>query len=98
MEHLNPAESPQAFEPGAPVAVVTAEGLDRPLDYRAPSTGARPGDFVEVPLGPRRVLGVVWGGAEGGFDAAKLREVGRVLDAPPLRPAMRSFLARAAEY
>ena len=35
----------------------TADGLDRLLDYRAPAGGARPGDLVEVPLGPRRVLG-----------------------------------------
>ena len=69
-----------------------------PLDYRAPAGGARPGDLVEVPLGPRRVLGLVWGEGSGGFDAAKLRDVARVLDAPPLAPAMREFLARAADY
>ena len=31
------------------------------------------GDFVEVPLGPRRVLGVVWGEADGRFPREKLR-------------------------
>ena len=77
---------------------MTAEGLDRLLDYRAPAGGARPGDLVEVPLGPRRVLGVVWGAGTGDFDAGKLRDVTRVLDAPPLAPAMREFLARAADY
>ena len=46
---------------GTAVAVLTAEGLDRLLDYRAPEGGVGPGDFVEVPLGPRRVLGLVWG-------------------------------------
>ncbi len=86
------------FLAGTVVAVITAEGLDRPLDYRAPAEGTRPGDLVEVPLGPRRVLGVVWGEGSGGFDATKLRDIGRVLDAPPLAPAMCAFLARAAEY
>ena len=77
--------------------MVVEGGLDRPLDYRAPAGGVRPGDLVEVPLGPRRLLGLVWG--EGaGFDAAKLRDVARVLDAPPMAPAMREFLARAADY
>jgi len=54
------------------------------------------GDFVEVPLGPRKVLGVVWGPAEGKFP--KLRTVLRVLDVPPMREELRSFLIRAADY
>ena len=101
MEHPKLLESPpsmRVFAPGEAVAVVTADGLDRLLDYRAPDGGARPGDLVEVPLGPRRVLGLVWGEGQGGFDVAKLRDVTRILDAPPLQPAMRGFLARAAEY
>ena len=67
MEHLKtPASlpgSPVRFGAGTPVAVVTAEGIDRLLDYRAPEGGVAAGDLVEVPLGPRRVLGAVWGEA-----------------------------------
>jgi len=101
MEHVNrpfAAAAEAGFPPGAPVAVVVTEMLDRVLDYRAPAGGARPGDLVEVPLGPRRVLGCVWGPAEGAVPPEKLRDVARVLDLPPLRPAMRDFLARAADY
>jgi len=86
------------FEEGARVAVLTTEPLGRLLDYRAPAGGCSAGDFVEVPLGPRRVPGVVWGPGEGGFDAAKLRAVARVLDAAPMREEMRIFLMRAADY
>ncbi len=96
MEH--PTHSPERFAEGAAVAVVTAEGLDRTLDYRAPEGGVAAGDLVLAPLGPRRVLGVVWGPGEGGFDPAKLRDLAGVVDAAPLRPQMRAFLARAAEY
>ena len=88
----------RVFRAGAAVAVLTAEGLDRLLDYRAPTAGAREGELVEVPLGPRRVLGLVWGDAQGDVDEAKLRDIVRVLDAPPLAAAMRAFLARAADY
>ncbi|WP_299130257.1 primosomal protein N' [uncultured Amaricoccus sp.] len=101
MEHPNhlTAAGPAAdFAEGAAVAVLTAEGLDRLLDYRAPEGGVSVGEFVEAPLGPRRVLGVVWGPGEGGYAPEKLRPIGRVLDAPPLRPAMRAFLIRAADY
>ncbi|MGL4310780.1 MAG: primosomal protein N' [Paracoccaceae bacterium] len=80
------------------MGVLTAEPLGRPFDYIAPEGGVSLGAFVEVPLGPRRVLGVVWGEGEGGFDAAKLRGVARVFDVPPMRDEMREFLARASAY
>ncbi|WP_349768750.1 primosomal protein N' [Rhodobacter sp. NTK016B] len=87
-----------SFAPGQPVAVLTTQPLDRFLDYRAPEGGVRLGDFVEVPLGPRKVLGCVWGEAEGDFPLEKLRPIIRVLDVPPMRDELREFLVRAADY
>ena len=86
------------YEPGDLVGVLTAEPLGRLLDYRAPEGGCGDGDFVEVPLGPRRVLGVVWGKGDGKFDPAKIRPIHRVMDAAPMRAEMRQFLVKAAEY
>ena len=86
------------YSEGALVGVLTTEPLGRILDYRAPEGGCGDGDFVEVPLGPRRVLGVVWGQGEGRFDPAKIRPVTRVLDVPPMRAELRAFLGRAADY
>lgn len=86
------------YSEGDLIGVLTAEPLGRVLDYRAPEGGCCDGAFLEVPLGPRRVLGVVWGPGQGGYDASKLRSAGRVLDAPPMRDEMRAFLIRAAEY
>ena len=77
---------------------MTAQPLDRALDYKAPEGGVFEGAFVEVPLGPRKVLGVVWGAGEGGYDASKIRSVIRVLDAVPMRDEMKVFLKRAADY
>ncbi len=88
----------RVYQAGDLVGVLTTEPLGRVLDYRAPEGGCGDGDFVEVPLGPRRVLGVVWGPGEGKFDPAKIRPVNRVLDARPMRAELRSFLARAADY
>ena len=92
----------QQFGAGDLVGVVIAEALGRALgpvlDYRAPAAGCGTGDFVAVPLGPRQVLGVVWGPGSGGFDPARLRTVIRVLDAPPMSAELRAFLARAADY
>ncbi len=88
----------RVYEAGELVGVLTTEPLGRVLDYKAPEGGCGDGDFVEVPLGPRRVLGVVWGKGEGKFDPARIRPVGRVLDAAPMRAELRAFLARAADY
>ena len=86
------------FTEGALVGVLTAEPLDRVLDYRAPEGGCEIGAFVEVPLGPRRVIGVVWGRGQGGYDPAKIRKIANVVDVAPMRPEMRQFLERAAQY
>lgn len=88
----------RVFETGALIAVLTGEPLGRTLDYRAPEGGCAVGDFVEVPLGPRRVLGVVWGAGVGDYDPAKIRAAYRCLDVAPMRAELRAFLARAAEY
>lgn len=95
-----PSAQPNAkyFEEGALVAVLTTQPLGRLLDYRSPPGGVRLGGLVEVPLGPRRVLGVVWAPGEGSFDPAKIRPVSRVIDLPPMRHETMQFLARAADY
>ena len=56
-----PDTSQDFFEEGTLVGVLTTQPLDRVLDYKAPEGGCWLGAFVEVPLGPRKVLGVVWG-------------------------------------
>ncbi|MFW8596167.1 primosomal protein N' [Cribrihabitans neustonicus] len=86
------------FQEGERVGVLTTQPLDRLLDYRAPAGGCFVGAYVEVPLGPRKVLGVVWGPGAGNFDSAKLRSVNRVLDVAPMRGEMRQFLGKAADY
>ncbi|MEM9796802.1 MAG: primosomal protein N' [Pseudomonadota bacterium] len=92
------ATAPRTFAPGDPLAVLTTQPLDRPLDYRAPDGGVCLGDFVEVPLGPRKVLGVVWGPSEGDWPTEKLRPVLRRLNVPGMSDGMRDFLVRGAAY
>ena len=88
---------PEFYPHGARVAVLTQEVVGI-LDYLAPEGGVWLGQLVVAPLGPRRVMGAVWGPGLGGFDAARLRPVARLVDAPVLRLAMIEFLTRMAEY
>jgi primosomal protein N' (replication factor Y) (superfamily II helicase) len=90
--------SPEFFEEGTLVGVLTAEPLDRVLDYKAPDGGCWMGAYVMVPLGPRQVIGVVWGPGRGDWDPAKIRAVAKVLDVAPMRGEMRDFLIRAGDY
>ena len=89
---------PQFFDEGDLVAVLTSQPLDRMFDYRAPVGGCWQGAFVEVPLGPRKVLGVIWSPGIGDFDYAKIRSVTRVLDVAPMLQSMQEFLRRVADY
>ncbi|MCB1338725.1 MAG: primosomal protein N' [Maritimibacter sp.] len=89
---------PVFFDSGARVAVLTTQPLDRLLTYRAPEGGCWQGAYVEAPLGPRKVMGVVWGAGETGFDASKLRAISKVLDVAPMRGEMAEFLARVGDY
>jgi primosomal protein N' (replication factor Y) len=71
-------------------------------DYRVDDEDVPPpGSFVEVPLGPRRAIGVVWDSAARGgptIEPAKLKPVGRRLPAPPMDPALRRLIDWVAAY
>ncbi|WP_417621888.1 primosomal protein N' [Parasphingorhabdus sp.] len=73
-----------------------------PLDYRVPD-GMRvePGSIVMVPLGPRKVPGVVWE-AESfpveEIDAKKLRPLLELRDVPPLGAPLRRLIEWTADY
>lgn len=83
---------------GAPVAVLVPIPVDRTLDYLAPEGGCAPGDWLEVEIGPRAMLGICWGPGTGEVERAKLRPALRRLDLPPVSDEMRAFLERAADY
>ena len=48
------------------VSVLLPLPIDTPFDYAADELELRAGDYVEVPFGPRQVIGVVWDGAPDG--------------------------------
>jgi primosomal protein N' (replication factor Y) (superfamily II helicase) len=83
----------------ARVSVLLPLPLEGAYDYSVPSElSLKPGDFVRVPLGPRNVLGVVWGEGAGDVAAAKLKAVAERLEAPPLPDAMRRLVDWVASY
>jgi primosomal protein N' (replication factor Y) len=93
-------------------ATVAAQGLMPPLmavllplpvagpyTYRVPAElRARPGDFVLVPLGKRRAVGVVWGAADAAIAEGRLKAALARLEAPPLPDNLRRFVDWVADY
>ncbi len=70
------------------------------LDYANPLE-LPPGTVVEVPLGPRSVVGVVWDDdvfPTRPVDPAKLRAIAHPLDVPPLDRALRDLVGWVADY
>ena len=73
------------------VDVLTPVAVDTAYSYRAPASwGLSPGQFVAVPLGTRRAIGVVWSMRETGGD--NLKSVAEPLPWPPLRKPLRDFV------
>lgn len=84
------------------VRVVLLTQAIGPLDYRLPDDMvAGPGSVVMVPLGPRKLPGVIWDNdvfGDEAIDAKKLRAVLEVVDCPPLGPGLRRLINWVADY
>jgi primosomal protein N' (replication factor Y) len=73
--------------------------LPEPYDYAAPAElGLAVGDVVRVPLGPRRVTGVVAAIRPAGGMNRALRAVEARIEAPPIPPRTLEFVAWAANW
>jgi primosomal protein N' (replication factor Y) (superfamily II helicase) len=73
-----------------------------PLDYRVSSgMGVVPGSVVIVPLGPRKILGVVWDQdifPGDPIEEKRLRNIIEIVDVPPIREGLRRLVDWIADY
>ncbi len=88
----------ERFESGTRVSVLVPRDVGGCLDYLVPEGGVRIGQLVEVPLGPSRELGLVWGRGTHEVEAAKLRPILKELDAAPINRPMRDFMQKVGDY
>jgi len=83
------------------VSVLPATAVDKAYTYGVPEGMDVPqvGTYVEIPLGPRKILGCVWDDAADDVPAAKIKNIVQVFDElPPLSDAQRKFVERVAAY
>ena len=87
---------------GNRVRVVLLTQVIGPLDYRLPARmNAVAGSIVIVPLGPRKLLGVVWDEGSFGDEAIeehRLRNVLELVDVPPITAGLRRLVDWVADY
>src|SRR5688572_6037191 len=83
------------------ISVLPATAVAKAYTYALPEGMAppAPGTYVQIPLGPRKVLGAVWDDPPDDVPAGKIKEVIAVFsDIPPLAEAQRKFIERVADY
>ncbi|MCW5718298.1 MAG: primosomal protein N' [Bauldia sp.] len=82
------------------VSVLLPFAVAEPYSYRVPhGMSAAPGDIVQVPLGTRDVVGVVWDDVPGlDRTSNRLRHVAARFNTPPLAAEARKFVDWVAGY
>ncbi len=87
------------FESPDIVAVMVGVAVEGPYSYRVPEGMAvSRGSIVAVPLGPRLILGVVWGPPKDNVAHNRLREVAHVYDVPALSEELLRLVEWVARY
>ncbi|MBJ7388295.1 MAG: primosomal protein N', partial [Sphingomonadaceae bacterium] len=88
--------------PNNRVRVVLLTQAIGPLDYRLPDDMiAGPGSVVMVPLGPRKLPGVIWDDdvfGDAAVDASRLRAVLEIVDCLPVALGLRRLVNWVADY
>jgi len=93
------ADKQLQFQPGDRVCVLLPLPMSTTYDYLVPADlRLAQGDFVEVPLGGRRLSGVVWGPGSDAIEAERLKPVFRLFHVPALPPTSRRFIEWVAAY
>ena len=101
MASLFASDTPPDKQPATDrrVGVLLPLPLVGAYDYVVPDNiDVTPGDFVEVPLGSRTVLGVVWGDAKDDVPRAKLKAIDAKIEMAPLPDITRRFVDWVAGY
>src|SRR5665213_680618 len=97
--HASSAGDSIAAASGARVRVLLPLPLAGAYDYAVPAGfDLAPGDFVSVPLGARKLAGVVWGPSTDEIASEKVKPVAARLDAPPLSAELRALIDWVAAY
>jgi primosomal protein N' (replication factor Y) (superfamily II helicase) len=81
------------------VAVMVGVAVEGPYSYRVPEgMTVERGSIVAVPLGPRLILGVVWGPPKDTIAHNRLRDIAHLYHVPPLSDELLKLVDWVARY
>jgi len=93
------SDKTETFGPGDVVAVMVGVAVEGPYSYRVPDgMEVTHGSIVVVPLGPRQIMGVVWGAPRDMVAHNRLREIAEVFAVPPLSGELLDLVAWVSSY
>jgi primosomal protein N' (replication factor Y) len=93
------AEQAQMVDRPDIVAVMVGVAVEGPYSYRVPDgMMVERGSIVAVPLGPRLILGVVWGQPKDLIAHNRLRDIAHAYDVPPLSEELLRTVDWVARY
>ena len=89
----------KVFEPEQVVTVLTDQPINGGLlDYIVSENPVSLGQFVEVPIGKRSFVGVIWNKATYKIERVKLKYIRRILDIPFMQTELKNFLIEVSRY
>jgi primosomal protein N' (replication factor Y) (superfamily II helicase) len=92
----------EEFGAGDRVSVLLPLPLAGAYDYRVPDSWSarivRPGNFVNVPLGKRYLIGVVQGAAAGDVASDRLKDIAGLVEVPAMTDDLRKLIDWIAAY
>ena len=87
------------FKRDETVTVLTDQPINQGLlDYLVPINYISIGQFVEIPIGSRFCVGVVWSSSSIQLDRKRLKYIRRVLELPLMTLEFKKFLTQFASY
>ena len=87
------------FESEKVITILTDQPINEGLlDYLVAENSVSLGQFVEVPLGNRTCVGVVWNESSNKIPRVKLKKIIRIIDIPPMSDELKNFLIEVAKY
>ena len=82
----------KVFEPEQVVTVLTDQPINGGLlDYIVSENSVSLGQFVEVPIGKRSVVGVIWNKPAYNIERVKLKYIRRILDIPFMQTELKNY-------
>src|ERR1700761_6321649 len=82
----------------ATLAILLPLPLADTYDYLPLLNSTPKGTIVEVPIGKKQSIGVIWGPGHGGVPEAKLKNIQHALDLPKIPDVTRAFVDWVAQY